>query len=202
MCPQVEIRSIEKPGSGWYALHTRHQQESSVGASLSQKGFETFLPLYTSTHRWTDRTKQISLPLFPCYVFVRGNFVGQELPILATPGVYAFVRHAGRATVIPDAEIGCLKRIVESSLRFEPHPFLKYGDRVRIKSGPLTGLEGVLHRRKNLYRVVLSVELLQKSVAVEVDAYTVEGVAKQNGVRLARDDQQTNNAFDGAYLDG
>ena len=179
MCPQREIGSVEKPGLGWHALYTRHQHEKSVAASLSQKGFDTFLPLYAATHLWADRNKQLLLPLFPCYVFVRGNFAGQELPILATPGVYGFVRYTGRAAVIPDAEMGCLKRMIESSLRIEPHPFLKRGDLVRVKSGPLMGIEGILRRRKNSCRIVLSVELLQKSVAVEVDAYTVERAAKQ-----------------------
>ena len=189
MFPQPEVRSAEKPGLAWHALYTRHQHEKSVAASLSQRGFDTFLPLYSATHLWADRTKQLLLPLFPCYVFVRGKFVGQELPILAMPGVYGFVRCAGRAAMIPDAEMGYLKRMIESSLRIEPHPFLKRGDWVRVKSGPLMGIEGILRCRKNSYRIVLSVELLQKSVAVEVDACTVERASRQKGACLTPDDQ-------------
>jgi transcription antitermination factor NusG len=184
MCPQLTSIHLEKPVWAWYALYTRHQHEKCVARSLSGKGVETFLPLFTSTHRWADRSKEISLPLFPCYVFVRGEFVGQELPIVTTPGVYGFVRYANQAAMIPEAEIEAVRRMVESSLGIEPHPFLKRGDWVRIRSGPLTGLEGILSRRKNHYRIVLSVEMLQKSVAIDVDASTVERVAKHKAARF------------------
>jgi len=176
---RIEDRTIESPGSGWYALYTRHQHEKSVAGSLSKKGFETFLPLYSCIHSWADRTKKISLALFPCYVFVRGQFGGQELPILTTPGVHSFVRHAGRAAVIPEVEIDGVRRMIASAFYVEPHPFLQCGDWVRVKSGPLAGLEGILHSKKNSWRLVLSVELLERSVAVEVDADSVERVAKR-----------------------
>ena len=176
------IPRVENPELAWYALYTRHQHEKTVARALSRKGFETFLPLYACDHRWADRTKEVSLPLFPCYVFVRGRFVGYELQIVSTPGVYAFLLCAGRAAMIPDAEIDGVRRMVEGSLRIEPHPFLKCGDWVRIKCGLLAGLEGILYRKKNLYRLVLSVELLQKSVAVEVDASMVERVARRGCV--------------------
>jgi transcription antitermination factor NusG len=168
---------IESPKLGWYALYTRHQHEKSVAAGLSGRGFETFLPLYTSMHCWADRTKEVSLALFPCYVFVRGKFGGQELPILTTPGVHSFVRHAGRAAMIPEVEIDGVRRMIESSLRVEPHPFLQVGDWVRVKSGPLAGQEGILLSKKKSWRLVVSVELLGRSVAVEVDGYSIERVA-------------------------
>ncbi|HUY12640.1 MAG TPA: UpxY family transcription antiterminator [Terriglobia bacterium] len=159
----------------WYALYTRHQHENTVADILSNKGFCVFLPLYQATHRWKDRAKVLSLPLFPSYVFVRGG-LDRQLQIMTTPGVYTIVAVAGRAAAISDAEIGAVRRMVESSLRVEPHPFLKCGDRVRVKSGALEGIEGILVRKKNFVRLVLSVELLMKSVAVEVDAWMVERV--------------------------
>jgi len=162
--------------AAWYAIYTRHQHEKAVAQILSNKGLEIFLPLYRVAHRWQDRTKQLSLPLFPCYLFLRGG-LDRRLQILTTPGVHTIVGWAGRPAVIPEVEIDAVRRAVESFLRVEPHPFLKCGDWVRVKSGPLQGLEGILVRKKNLFRLVLSVELLGRSVAVEVDACMVERVA-------------------------
>lgn len=160
----------------WYALYTRHQHEKSAAWILSNKGLEVFLPLYTATRRWKDRAKQISLPLFPCYVFLRGP-VDRWQPVLMTPGVSTVVEFAGEPAIIPTAEIDAVRQILAGSLRAEPHPFLKCGDWVRVKAGPLEGLEGVLVSKKSLFRLVLSVELLQRSVAVEVDVSMVERVS-------------------------
>jgi transcription antitermination factor NusG len=164
-------------GVSWYALHTNFQHEKMVARILTQKGFEVFLPLYDVAHRWKDRTKQLSLPLFPCYVFIQGG-LDRRLQILGTPGVHGFVGWSGWAAPIPEEEIDAVLRMMESSLKVEPYPFLKCGDRVRVKSGPLEGIEGILVRKKNLFRLVLSVEMLQKSVAVEVDVTAVEGVTR------------------------
>lgn len=163
----------------WYALYTRHQHEKTVADILSKKGFEVFLPLYPTVHRWKDRNKHLSLPLYPSYVFLHGG-LDRRLQIVSTPGVLSFVGTAGRAGVIPQTEIDAVRRLVESSLRVEPHPFLKCGDWVRVKFGPLEGIEGVLVRKKNSCRLVLSVELLEKSVAVEVDVCMVELVPPRN----------------------
>lgn len=160
----------------WYALYTRHQHEKVVADMLARKGFEIFLPLYRSTRRWKDRIKTLSLPLFPSYVFVHGG-IDRQLWIVTTPGVYSVVSAAGQIAVIPTEEIDAVKRMVENSLRVEPHPFLKCGDPVRVVSGPLQGIEGILTRVKNLFRLVISVEMLQKSVAVEVDASILERVS-------------------------
>lgn len=157
----------------WYAIYTRHQHEKSVGELLEKKGFETFVPLYQSRRRWKDRVKTLSLPLFPSYVFLHGG-IERQLQIVTTPGVHWMITVAGQVAVIPEAEIAAVKRLMESSLRVEPHPFLKCGDWVRVKAGPLEGVEGILVRMKSLCRLVLSVEMLQQSVAVEVDASEVE----------------------------
>ncbi len=161
--------------SVWYALYTRHQHEKTVAGMLIEKGFETFLPLYATVHRWKDRVKHLSLPLFPCYVFLRGP-LDRWLPILTTPGVHTVVGFGGQPAMIPRSEIEAIRRVVESPVKAEPHPFIKCGDRVRIKVGPLQGLEGVLLRQKNLWKLVLSVEILQRAVVVEVDASVVERV--------------------------
>jgi transcription antitermination factor NusG len=157
----------------WYVLYTRHQHEKTVAQILVGKGFETFLPLYESVHRWKDRSKCLSLPLFPCYVFLKGG-IERRLDIMTTPGIHALVSNAGQPAVVPSTEIEAIRRVAESGARVEPHPFLKCGDRMRIKSGPLAGIEGILVKKKNIYRLVLSVEMLGKAAAVEIDAFLVE----------------------------
>jgi transcription antitermination factor NusG len=169
------------PGSGtmstshadWYAVHTRHQHEKTVGQILEEKGFEVILPLYQSVRRWKDRAKTLSLPLFPCYVFLKGD-LGRRIDIVATPGIHGLVSTAGRPNPIPLAEIEAIRRISAGGLNVEPHPFLSCGDLVRVKSGPLTGIEGILVRKRSLYRLILSVQMLGQAVAVEVDAILIE----------------------------
>jgi transcription termination/antitermination protein NusG len=159
----------------WFAVCTRHQHEKSAARILEYKEFEVFLPLYKARHRWKDRIKEVSLPLFPGYLFVREGFK-RWLAILTTPGVSSIVSCGGQPAAIPFSEIEGVKRVVESALRVEPHPFLKSGDWVRVKHGPIAGVEGILLRQKNVARLVLSVEMLGKSAAVEVDATDVERI--------------------------
>jgi transcription antitermination factor NusG len=164
-----------EPALIWYALYTRHQHEKTVAHLLTGKGFETFLPLYAAVHRWKNGVKQLSLPLFSCYVFLRGP-VDRWLPVLTTPGIHSLVGFGGKPAIIPRSEIEAIRRVVESPVKAEPHPFIKCGDRARIKAGPLQGLEGMLLRKKNQWKFLLSVEMLERSVAVEVDACMVERV--------------------------
>lgn len=159
----------------WHALYTRYQHEKLVQQLLIEKGFETFLPLYQAAHRWKDRVKQVSVPLFPSYVFIRGG-LDRRLDIVTTTGFHSIVGDGERAGIVMQSEIDVIRQLVETRLRVEPHPFLKVGDRVRVKSGALAGFEGILVRKKNQCRLVLSVDLLQQSVATEVDAYQVERV--------------------------
>jgi len=146
-----------------------------VDQILINKGFKTFLPLYAATHNWKDRTKALSLPLFPCYVFLNGG-IERRLQILTTPGIYGLVSSAGQPAAIPDIEIEAIRRVVESGTRVEAHPFLKCGNRVRVKCGPLAGIEGILVRKKNISRLVLSVEILGTAASIEVAAFQVEAV--------------------------
>jgi len=125
--------------SSWYALYTRHQHEKMVHQVLTNKGFNTFLPLYATTHNWKDRTKALTLPLFPCYVFLKGG-IERRLQILTTPGIYGVVSSAGQPATIPDIEIEAIRRVVQSGARVEAHPYLKCGNWVRVKCGPLAGI--------------------------------------------------------------
>jgi transcription antitermination factor NusG len=166
-------------GHAWRALYTRHQHEKTVGHILSSKGFEVFLPLYSAVHRWKDRNKQLWLPLFPCYIFFKGG-LERQLDILTTPGVYSVVAGSSRFAVIPEEEINRVRQTVENSTRVEPHPFLKSGERVRVMSGPLLGIEGILIRKKGQFRLVVSVEMLGKSIAAELDVSTIEPVRSRS----------------------
>lgn len=164
------------PESTWWALYTRHQHEKAVAEILRAKEFEVFLPLYDSMRRWKDRSKILSLPLFPGYVFVRGG-ARRRLHVLSTPGVHMILYRGERVATIPDTEINAIRRTIEGRLSVEPHPYLRCGERVRVIRGTLEGVEGVLVRKKNLCRLVLSVEMLAKSASVEIDAADVEPVA-------------------------
>ncbi len=165
----------------WFALYTRHQHEKAVAQLLCRKGVEIFLPLYNAAHRWKDRIKQLSLPLFPNYVFVLAGYDRNiDIDILQTPGIYDFVRRGGLPAPIPGEEIDAVRRVVERGLSVEPHPFLKSGDRARVKSGPLEGLEGILIRKKNFHRLVLSVDLLLRSISVEVEVTDIERVMSRH----------------------
>jgi transcription antitermination factor NusG len=159
--------------SSWWALYTRHQHEKTVAEMLTTKGFEVFLPLYESTRRWKDRTKVLSLPLFPCYLFVRGG-LDRKLQVVTTPGVHMILCHGDRVAEIAEQEIDAIQRAVDGPFRVEPHPFLKCGMRVRVMRGALQGVEGILVRKKNLCRLILSVDMLAQSVAVEVHVADVE----------------------------
>jgi transcription antitermination factor NusG len=165
--------------SAWWALYTRHQHEKTVADMLAAKGFEVFLPLYESMRRWKDRQKMLSLPLFPCYVFVRGG-LNRRLQVVTTPGVHMVLSHGERVALIPETEIDAIRKTLEGPFRVEPHPFLKCGERVRVIRGTLEGVEGILVRKKNQTRLVLSVAMVAQSVAVEIDAADVVPVTSRD----------------------
>jgi transcription antitermination factor NusG len=172
----ASIASAEtEPTQPWSAVYTRHQHEKTVAEMLTVKDFEVFLPLYESVRRWKDRRKLLQMPLFPCYVFVRGA-IARRLPVLTTPGVHMLLCEGERVATIPEEEIQAIRRAVDGEFRVEPHPFLKCGERVRVVRGALSGVEGILVRKKSMFRLVLSVFMLAQSVAVEVNAEDVEPV--------------------------
>jgi transcription antitermination factor NusG len=157
----------------WYAAYTCANHEKQVAAELRAREVEHFLPLYSSVRRWRDRRVSLELPLFPGYVFVR-IALRDRLRVLQLPSVVRLVGFGGYPIALPDVEIQSLRSGLGRQLRPEPHPFLTAGRHVRIKSGPLAGLEGVLLRRKGGYRVVVSIELIQRSIIVDTDTADVE----------------------------
>ena len=178
--PSQTQKTPDKLDCGWYALYTRHHHEKMASGFLAAKGFVVFLPLYFAPRQWKDRIKVISSPLFPCYTFIQGG-LERHLDVVTTAGIYGFVCCAGVPVPIPPQEIDVIRRVVDRSIKIEPHPFIKCGDHVRVKAGPLEGIEGILVRKKNFYRLVLTVELLGKSAAVEVDASLVERLNPYDG---------------------
>jgi transcription antitermination factor NusG len=151
----------------WFALRIKARREKLVAASLRSKGYEEFLPLYHCRRHWSDRIKTLQLPLFPGYVFCRFD-LHHRLPILVTPGVMLIVGCAKVPLPVEDSEIAALQAIVKSGLKAEPCPYLRIGQRVRIEQGSLEGLEGILLALKP-QRLVVSVTILQRSVAVEIE---------------------------------
>jgi transcription antitermination factor NusG len=177
----VNTASAEPAGNSslprWHALYTRHQHEKVVSQALTDKGFQVFLPQYRTLHQWKDRRKELVLPLFPNYVFIQGG-LERMLNIVSTPGVQALVSWGGRAAEISGEEIETIRRVVEGPWGVQPHRFLQCGERVRVKAGPLQGIEGILVRRGGGFRLVLTVEMLSQSAAVEVEAVLVERVQR------------------------
>lgn len=172
---EATVLSAECVEEHWYAAQTCANHEKRVLQQLSQRTVEAYLPLYTSVRRWKDRRVCLELPLFPGYVFVR-LALRDRMHALQTPSVVRLVGFGGQPAALPDQEIHALKEGLTRDMRAEPHPYLTTGRRVRVRSGPLQGLEGILLRRKGIFRVVISIELIQRAVALDVDAADVEAV--------------------------
>lgn len=160
----------------WYAAYTSANHEKRVAEQLAQRSVEHLLPLYQTVRRWKDRRVCLQLPLFPGYVFVR-LALRDRLHVLQVAGVSRLVGFNGTPTALREEEIETLKRSLASGGRAEPHPFLTAGRRVRIKAGPLEGREGILIRRKAKLRLVLSIDLILRSIVVDVDVADVEPIA-------------------------
>lgn len=165
-------RKFDFPPEAWFALRVKSRAEKLVARMARNRGFEEFLPVYQSLHRWSDRTKSVEVPLFPGYVFCRLN-PDRRLPLLTIPGVMHFVGIGKAPVAIEEAEIDAIRRAVESGLSAEPWPFLEVGQRVRLESGPLAGLEGILTEARNQQRLVVSVTLLRRSIGVRIERHWV-----------------------------
>jgi transcription antitermination factor NusG len=164
----------------WYALYTCSRHEKCVAQQIEQRSITCFLPLYRSVRRWRDRRKEVELALFPGYVFVR-LAPRDRLRVLALPSVVRLVSFNGQPAALPEAEIEQMRQRLVRGSRAEPHPYLRVGRRVRVSGGPMEGLEGIVVRRKDRCRVVFSLDLIMRSVAVEVDESDVEPIpARQN----------------------
>lgn len=160
---------------GWYALQVRTRWESSTSVLLSGKGYETLLPTHKIRRYWSGKTRDMNAPLFPGYLFCRFN-VQDRLPILVTPGVICVVGRGKRPVPVAETEIAAIRQLVSNGIQAEPWPFLEVGQRVRIEAEPLRGLAGILVSFKGNHRVVLSVSLLRRSVALEVDRSCVRPI--------------------------
>jgi transcription antitermination factor NusG len=152
----------------WFALAVKRRREKTVADGLRDRDIESFLPLTRLRRQWSDRTRVLDAPLFPGYVFCRCDFESR-LAVLGTPGVAAFVSFGQGPATVPAAEIEGVRAIVDSRLPAVDGPYLPVGQRVRIAGGPLAGLEGILIRERDAARVVVNVEILRRSVSVEVD---------------------------------
>jgi len=175
----------------WFALMVRTGREKTATLLLENAGYECFLPVSKYTRRWSDRMKEIEVPLFPGYLFCRMDS-HNRLPVLMTPGVIQIVG-AGK-TLIPvgEGEIAAIQRVVKNGLSTMPWPYLQVGDVARIEEGPLRGMTGIIVRIKSGMKLVLSVSLLQRSVAVEVDRSWLGGVQPKRPAAIeARLDRST-----------
>ncbi len=160
---------IVQEQAAWFAAYTCAHHEKQVARQLKDRRIECFLPFYRAVHRWKDRRKELDIPLFPGYVFVQLP-AEDRLRVLQVPGVVRFVSFGGRPAPVENAHIESLRSSIVNGVRAEPHPYLKIGRRVRVKHGPLAGTEGILVRKKDKLRVVISVDLIMRSVAVEIEA--------------------------------
>lgn len=159
----------------WYAAYTLAHHEKRVAQQLDERNIHSFLPTYRSVRRWKDRRKVLDLPLIPSYVFVQMG-THNRLDLLRLPGVLGVVCFQGKPTPVPSAEIENLRRGSTGSSALHPHPYLKAGRRVRIRAGSMVGVEGILVRKRDSARVVLSISLLQRSVSIDIDEADVEPI--------------------------
>ena len=183
---QTDINNVSDFSSGlslaqpfdqpeWYAVYANVRHEKRVKEYLDGRMVECYLPSYRSVRRWQDRRKEVELPLFPGYLFVRIAY-RSRLQVLTAPGVVQIVSFDGKPSPIRQDEIEALRQALSRNAHCEPHPYLKVGRRVRVRSGPLSGIEGILMRRKDGFRLILSIELIMRSLAIEVDEADVEAV--------------------------
>ena len=166
----------------WYAVRVRPNYEKPVASALHGKGFQEFLPLIRSKRQWSDRVKIMDVPLFPGYLFCRLN-LDERLPLLTTPGFLYLVGVGKNPEPVDEAEIAGIRAVLRSGLTVTPWPNLVVGQKLRLKHGPLRGLEGVLTRIANRHRIYVSVTLLQRSISVEVDPEWVQAVNADSELR-------------------
>jgi transcription antitermination factor NusG len=175
--------SIFKPS--WYALQVRSRKEGYVASQIEGQGYECLLPTYKSVRKWSDRVKEVEQPLFPGYLFCRFDFQNRR-SVITTPGVLQVVGYGRTAISVSDEEIQSLQLAVSSGMPKQPWPYLEVGQRVRVNYGTLSGLEGILVNVKGNHRVILSVTLLQRSVAMEVETSWLSVVKEESRESMAQ----------------
>jgi transcription antitermination factor NusG len=166
---------VGDPAPAWYAAYTCANHEKKVAGQLAERDVEHYLPTFEAVRRWSDRSMRIQQPLFPGYVFVRLS-LRERLRVLQVPSVVRLVGFNGSPAPLPDREIETLRRSLIAELGTSPHPYLKEGTKVRIVRGPLEGAEGILIRKKNIFRVVISIDLILRAASVEVDIADVQRI--------------------------
>lgn len=181
--------TASNPVRQWFAVYTTSRHEKRVAQHLEQRQIEHFLPVYRAQHRWKDGSRvALDLPLFPGYLFVR-IVAHDRVGVLEVPGVVSMIGAGSRPAALPDFEVETLRAGLDP-MRAEPHPLLTVGQRVRIRVGALTGLEGIVVRRKSGFRVVLTLDLLMQSIAIEVDGDDVEPVDTSFPLTLEATDKE------------
>jgi transcription antitermination factor NusG len=161
----------------WFAVQTRSRHEKRANAELQEKGIQSFLPLFAEKHKWSDRQRVVDMPLFSQYLFVRISASSDErISVLRTNGVVALVGTKGSGIAIPDAQIDRIQRVIEQKIPYNPHLYLNVGKRIRIRGGALNGLEGILTAVNGDRTLVVSVELIQRSLAVRITGFDIEAV--------------------------
>jgi len=175
MSSAAKVAPLPEPGAEvWFALQTRYRFEKKVAAQLAGKGMEVFLPLRTENREWSDRQKRVTVPLFPGYAFVRAaRSVALRLLVLQTAGVMGFVSFARTAAIVPEKQIEDLRLLLAQAVPFSLYPFLRAGQRVRVCGGCLHGIEGLLTQRDK-GKLVISIESIQRSLAIEIQGYELE----------------------------
>jgi transcription antitermination factor NusG len=161
--------------SSWYAVHTLARHEKRIAAQFEEKRVCTFLPLLRQIHKWSDRRSMVEVPMFSCYAFIRiAQTTEERLKVLRTPGVLGFVGNERQGTPIPNEQIESLRTAISENIPCFPHAFIKAGRRVRIRGGSLDGVEGILVHQGTDQSLVVSVELLHRSIAIRVEGYDIE----------------------------
>jgi transcription antitermination factor NusG len=175
--PAEQANQAPRPATGtsWFALQTWPRYEKRIAERLKFKGIEVFLPLFTEQHQWSDRRSVVQTPVFPHYVFVRiGEAVDTRVSVLRTSGVAQFVGARGAGVPIPDSQIESIQTLLSSGPAFSLHPFIDIGCRVRIRGGSLDGVEGILVAKNDDPSLVVSVQLIQRSLSLRLTGYQVE----------------------------
>lgn len=170
-------QSLSGGDEHWFAVRTKPRHEKKVAADLEAKGITTFLPLHATLRQWSDRRQAVELPLFPTYLFTRiASERGMRVPILQTLGVLGFVGSRGVGTPIPEEQIIAVRTILQERIPFSHYPYLNAGQIVQIHGGSLHGMKGILLSKNGDQSLLLSVELIQRSLAIRVAGYRVEPV--------------------------
>jgi transcription antitermination factor NusG len=171
--------TVSADASKWYSVQTRPRHEKKVNEDLQSLGFSTYLPLIEAIHQWSDRRQAVHVPLFPRYLFLRSQYTPQvHHTVIRRWGVNNFVGIRGKAVAIPDVEIANIELLLQRRVQVEPCPYIQVGERVRCRGGALDGLEGILVGKNRDYSLVVSIELLQRSLAVRIEGYDLELVKK------------------------